>query len=77
MSERLKRASSYQRLIERLKRNPSERFDPEDWPRPKTYRQVWHHALKGGASKVREREGKGNRVTDMKKTQEDSFWLME
>ncbi|EIE89776.1 hypothetical protein RO3G_14487 [Rhizopus delemar RA 99-880] len=49
MSERLKRASSYQRLIERLKRNPSERFDPEDWPRPKTYRQVWHHALKGGA----------------------------
>lgn len=51
MSERLKRASSYQRLIERLKRNPSERFDPEDWPRPKTYRQVWHHALKGGASK--------------------------
>lgn len=46
------RTSSYQRLVEKLKRNPSERFDPEDWPRPKNYNQVLDHALKGGASKV-------------------------
>ncbi|PHZ12325.1 uncharacterized protein RHIMIDRAFT_203365 [Rhizopus microsporus ATCC 52813] len=43
------RTSSYQRLVEKLKRNPSERFDPADWPRPKNYSQVLDHALKGGA----------------------------
>lgn len=46
------RTSSYQRLVEKLKRNPSERFDPADWPRPKNYSQVLDHALKGGTSKM-------------------------
>lgn len=44
------RTSSYQRLVEKLKRNPSERFEPEDWHRPKTYQQTTLHALQGGAS---------------------------
>ncbi|RCH78101.1 hypothetical protein CU098_000964, partial [Rhizopus stolonifer] len=43
------RTSSYQRLVEKLKRNPSERFEPEDWHRPKTYQQTTLHALQGGA----------------------------
>lgn len=45
------RTSSYQRLKEKLKRNPSEKVDTSKWPRPKTPQQVLHHAVKGGLRK--------------------------
>ncbi|KAI8337292.1 hypothetical protein BC941DRAFT_352914 [Chlamydoabsidia padenii] len=43
------RVSSYQRLKEKLVRNPSERLDPKDWPRPDNLRVLINHAVKGGA----------------------------
>jgi hypothetical protein len=45
------RTSSYQRLKEKLKRNPTEKVDTSKWPRPKTPQQVLHHAVKGGLRK--------------------------
>lgn len=51
MNERLQRTESYQRLVEKLKRNPSERVDTKDWPRPDTAKEVIQHAIKGAASK--------------------------
>ncbi|KAG1107004.1 hypothetical protein G6F42_016524 [Rhizopus arrhizus] len=41
------RTTSYQRLVEKLKRNPSERVDTKDWPRPSTPKEVIQHAIKG------------------------------
>ncbi|CAO3647052.1 unnamed protein product [Mucor fragilis] len=41
------RTTSYQRLVEKLKRNPSERADTKDWPRPSTPKEVIQHAIKG------------------------------
>lgn len=45
------RSTSYQRLVEKLKRNPSERVDTKDWPRPDTPKGVIQHAIKGGIRK--------------------------
>lgn len=45
------RTTSYQRLVEKLKRNPSERADTKDWPRPNTPKEVIQHAIKGATSK--------------------------
>ncbi|KAI8393947.1 uncharacterized protein BYT42DRAFT_487758 [Radiomyces spectabilis] len=42
------RISSYQRLKAKLIRNPSERADPKDWPRPKNAIQLIQHAVHGG-----------------------------
>jgi hypothetical protein len=47
MSEAPRRTTSYQRLVEKLKRNPSERVDPKDWIQPKTPKEVIQHAIKG------------------------------
>lgn len=49
VEEKIHRSSSYQRLKEKLKRNPSERMDPKDWPKPETAKEVIHHAVKGAA----------------------------
>ncbi|GAA5802042.1 hypothetical protein HPULCUR_007502 [Helicostylum pulchrum] len=49
LNKRLERTESYQRLVEKLKRNPSERVDAKDWPRPDTPKEVIHHAIKGAA----------------------------
>jgi hypothetical protein len=46
------RSTSYQRLVEKLKRNPSERVDAKDWPRPDTPKEVIQHAIKGGIRKI-------------------------
>jgi len=46
------RTTSYQRLVEKLKRNPSERVDTKDWPRPSTPKEVIQHAIKGATSKI-------------------------
>ncbi|SAM04863.1 hypothetical protein [Absidia glauca] len=43
------RVSSYQRLKEKLVRNPSERVERKDWPRPDTLQALINHAVKGGA----------------------------
>lgn len=51
LNKRLERTESYQRLVEKLKRNPTERVDAKDWPRPDTPKEVIHHAVKGAASK--------------------------
>lgn len=51
LEEKIHRSSSYQRLKEKLKRNPSERLDPKDWPKPETAKEVIQHAVKGAASK--------------------------
>lgn len=51
LNERLQRTESYQRLVEKLKRNPSERVDTKDWPRPNTPKEVIQHAIKGAVSK--------------------------
>ncbi|KAI9248612.1 hypothetical protein BY458DRAFT_526365 [Sporodiniella umbellata] len=44
----LGRSQSYQRLIEKIKRNPSERREPVSWPRPETSKAVMIHAVQGG-----------------------------
>lgn len=46
------RTTSYQRLVEKIKRNPSERVDTKDWPRPNTPKEVIQHAIKGATSKI-------------------------
>jgi hypothetical protein len=51
IDEKPHRTSSYQRLVEKLKRNPSERVDTKDWPRPDTAKGVIQHAIKGATSK--------------------------
>ncbi|KAI8089945.1 uncharacterized protein BX664DRAFT_334285 [Halteromyces radiatus] len=43
------RVSSYQRLKEKLARNPSERIEKKDWPQPKNVSELLNHAIKGGA----------------------------
>lgn len=48
--EKIHRTSSYQRLKEKLKRNPSELIDTSDWKKPETPSQVLQHAIKGAAS---------------------------
>jgi hypothetical protein len=53
------RTTSYQRLVEKLKRNPSERADTKDWPRPNTPKEVIQHAIKGAISKTIKIDFKG------------------
>ncbi|KAI8378960.1 hypothetical protein BD560DRAFT_453314 [Blakeslea trispora] len=48
-SEKPRRTTSYQRLVMKLKRNPSERMDPKDWPRPNTPKDIIQHALVGAS----------------------------
>lgn len=50
------RTTSYQRLVEKLKRNPSERADTKDWPRPNTPKEVIQHAIKGATSKFEKKK---------------------
>lgn len=64
MDEKIHRTSSYQRLKEKLKRNPSERVDTSDWPRPDTAKEVIQHAVKGATSKFNSR--KNLRVWNLK-----------
>ena len=49
-SEKPRRTTSYQRLVMKLKRNPSERMDPKDWPKPNTPKDIVQHALIGASS---------------------------
>ncbi|KAI8063716.1 uncharacterized protein B0P05DRAFT_555409 [Gilbertella persicaria] len=49
MADKPKRSTSYQRLVAKLKRNPSERIDPKDWPKPDTPKEVIQHAIKGAS----------------------------
>ncbi|OBZ87329.1 hypothetical protein A0J61_04629 [Choanephora cucurbitarum] len=48
-SEKPRRTTSYQRLVMKLKRNPSERMDPKDWPKPNTPKDIVQHALIGAS----------------------------
>ncbi|CAO3609883.1 unnamed protein product [Cunninghamella blakesleeana] len=43
------RVSSFQRLKEKIARNPSERLEPKDWPRPNNAKELLKHSFKGGA----------------------------
>ncbi|KAI7906884.1 uncharacterized protein BX663DRAFT_426074 [Cokeromyces recurvatus] len=43
------RTTSYQRLVEKLKRNPSEFTNVKDWSKPNTPKDIIHHSLKGGS----------------------------
>lgn len=46
------RVSSFQKLKEKIARNPSERLEPKDWPRPNNVEELLKHSFKGGASKI-------------------------
>ncbi|KAI9486495.1 MAG: hypothetical protein EXX96DRAFT_534748 [Benjaminiella poitrasii] len=42
------RTTSYQKLVTKLKTNPSESSNPKDWSKPDTYERIINHSIKGG-----------------------------